>query len=242
MDSISDLSWKKVSFGDKLRLFYRSRKEKGVEIKLGDQWEQASACSALSSTYYSVASTAHAQIKARWKRKAFVLFRLPEIIAWALLGGYCYWRMLPLSNRVVKLIGYGGMSADQCDVRQSILRCRGKDSEAVECILNALTRKKPEKAHTRGLLRVGLANVYIRESRQVYRRNAKENIELALAEVAEAEQEFPEQAVRILRHCADLLCRIDPGNQTRAEALREKAEELARGIGAKDQTLKIANS
>lgn len=137
--------------------------------------------------------------------------------------------MLPLSNRIVELIGYDGMSADQCDVRQSVLRRRGQYEEAEQCIRAAFA-KNPEKAHTRGLLRIGLAEIYRHEGDQ---QGVKMQVEAALVEAEIGEKQDPRQAARIYKYCADL----SDGSQ--GSQFRRKAEELARSVGAQDQLLKL---
>ncbi|MEK7649451.1 MAG: hypothetical protein AAB367_00590 [Patescibacteria group bacterium] len=237
MTSIHDLSWGETSFLAKLELFLRSQKrEKEEKLRSVSPWVQAQGYSALSSIYYSIVGTATSQRKA--------VFRLSwlaplQIIAWLLtwlpLAAWCYWRMLSLSDRVVKLIGYDDMSADQCDIRQSILRRRIKYGEAEGCIRIALA-KKPEKAHTRGLLHVGLADIY----RYKGERSAMmQEVESALAEAREAEGLEPRQASRIYRHCADIVELVQPRDLVQCGELRRKARELAEATGAEDQLLKL---
>ena len=150
-------------------------------------------------------------------------------------SAYCYWRMLPLSNRIVELIGYNDMSAEQCDVRQSVLRRRDQYDEAKKCIRAALA-KNPEKTHTRGLLRVGLAEIYRHEGDW---RNAEAEVRTALTEAAEAEKQDPRQAARIYKHCADITDFVEQGDPLPGSQLRRKAQELAQATGARDQLLKL---
>ena len=160
-----------------------------------------------------------------------------KVVAWCFtwlpLSAWCYWRMLHLSNHVVKLIGYDGMSADQCDVRQSILRGRGQYDEARKCIHSAFT--KNAEAHTRGLLHIGLAEIYWHEG-DLY--DAEMEVHAALAEAREAEKQDPWQATRIYRHCADITDLIKH-NPILGNKLRDKAKELAQTTGARDQLLKL---
>jgi len=125
------------------------------------------------------------------------------------------------------------MSAEQCDVRQSILRRRGRYDEAEKCIQAALA-KNPEKAHTRGLLRVGLAKIYRHKGNW---RGEEEEIRVAITEAAEAERQDPRQAARIYRHCATAYLRFKQGSL--AQQLLEQAKYLARATGARDQLLKM---
>lgn len=237
MASIYDLSWGKTSFIAKLKLLFKS--QKSAKRKTRYWWDpqmQSQEYSALSSAYYSVASTAFSQLKATLRPTWLVwlapLRMLMWCFTWLPLAAWCHWRMLSASDRVVELIGYGEMSADQCDVRQSILRRRGRYDEAEKCILAALA-KNPEKAHTRGLLHVGLAEIYRHDGDW---RNARTEARTALVLAEEAEKQDPRQAARIYRHCADIADFVEKGA---GGALRLKAQEIARATDAQDQLLKI---
>ena len=237
MTLIYNLSWSETSFLAKLQLFFKSRKqEKKEKMRSGDARVQAGGCSALSSTYYSIVGTAFSQLKATLRPKLLAPVKVAAwCLTWLPLAAYCYWRMLPLSNRIVELIGYDGMSADQCDVRQSVLRRRGQYKEAKKCIRAALA-KNSEKAHTRGLLRVGLAEIYRHEGD---RRSSEAEVRMALTEAAEAEKQDPRQAARIYKHCADITDSDKQGGPIPGSQLRRKAQELAQTTGARDQLLKL---
>lgn len=236
MTSIYDLSWGETSFLAKLQLFFKSRQQEKQKMQSNDRQVQAGGYSALSSTYYSIVGTAFSQLKAALRPKLLAPVKVAAwCLTWLPLAAYCYWRMLPLSNCIVELIGYEGMSADQCDVRQSVLRRRGQYEEAKRCIQAALA-KNPEKAHTRGLLRVGLAEIYRHEGDW---RNAESEVRTALAEAVEAEKQDPRQAARIYKHCADITDFVEQGDPLSGGQLRRKAQELAQATGAHDQLLKL---
>ncbi|MDP3875276.1 MAG: hypothetical protein Q8Q22_02040 [bacterium] len=239
MISIYDLSWGKISFLAKLQLFFKSQKCEKQKMRSRDKQLQAQGCSALSSAYYSIVGTAFSQLKATLRPKWLLWFAPVRIAIWSLtwlpLATWCHWQMLPLSDRVVALIGYKGMSADQCDVRQSILRCRGWDDEARKCIRVALT-KNLIKAHTRGLLHVGLAKIYQHEGNWY---ETEKQVRSALAEAVFAEQQDPRQAARIYRHCAALTDVIGQGNLIPGDKLRRRAQALAQATSAEDQLLKL---
>lgn len=236
MTSIYDLSWGETSFLAKLQLFFKSRKQEKEKMRTSDRRVQAGGYSALSSTYYSIVGTAFSQLKAALRPRWLAPVKVAMwCLTWLPLAVWCYWCMLPLSNRIVELVGYDGMSADQCDVRQSVLRRRGKYDEAKKCIRIALA-KNPEKAHTRGLLRVGLAEIYRHESDW---RNAETEVRAALAEAAEAENQNLRQAARIYKHCADITDFVEQGDPIPGSQLRRKAQELAQATGARDQLLKL---
>ena len=94
--------------------------------------------------------------------------------------------------------------------------------------------KNPEKAHTRGLLHVGLADIYRHEGDW---RNAETEVRAALTEAGEAERQDPRQAARIYRHCAEIANAL--GDLSRGNELRRRAETIATTTGAKDQLLKL---
>lgn len=236
MNSIYDLSWSETSFLAKLKLFFKSNQQEMKKMHLYDSEVWAEGCSMLSSTYYSIVGTAFSQLKASLQPKWLAPVQITAwCFTWLLLAAWCYWRMLHFSNCVVKLLGYDGMSADQCDVRQSILRRRGKYDEAKKCIHAAFT-KNVEKAHTRGLLCVGLADIYRHEGNW---RNAEAEVEIAVIEAERAEMLDPRQAARIYRYCANITDFIGQGDPILASQLRSKAQILAQETGAKDQLLKL---
>ncbi|MEX0918631.1 MAG: hypothetical protein WDZ85_01560 [Candidatus Paceibacterota bacterium] len=235
MTSIYDLSWGETSFLAKLQLFSKSRKQEKEKMRSSDARVQAGGYSALSSTYYSIVGTAFSQLKAALRPKWLAPVKFVAwCLTWLPLAAFCYWRMLPLSNRIVELIGYDGMSADQCDVRQSVLRRRSQYDEAKKCIQAALA-KNPEKAHTRGLLHVGLAEIYRHRGDK---QDTRTEVHAALAEAVEAEKQDPRQAARVYRHCADLLGQIGESDLHLTAYLR-RAQELAQRAGARDQLLKL---
>ncbi len=239
MTSIYDLSWGKTSFLAKMQLFFKSQKQEKQKMRSNDRRVQAQGFSTLSSTYYSIVGTAFSQLKATLRPKWLVWLTPVRIVVWGFtwfpLTAWCYWRMLPLSDRVARLIGYEGMSTDQCDVRQSVLRRRGRYVEAKKCIHIAFA-KNPEKAHTRGLLHVGLADIYRHEGDW---RNAEAEVQAALVVAEEAKKQDPRQAARIYRHCADITDFVEQGDPIPGSQLRRKALALAQATGAQDQLLKM---
>ncbi len=239
MRSIYELSWGETSFLAKMQLFFKSLRRERKRMRSKDPHEQAQGYSALSSTYYSIAGTAFSQLKTILRPKWLVWLAPVRMVVWYLtwlpLGAWCYCRMLPLSDRIIDLIGYEGMSADQCDIRQSILRRRGKYDEAKRCIREALA-KNPEEVHTRGLLHVGLADIYKKEN-QLFK--AEVEMQTALKAAEKAEKEDPRQSARIYRHCADISDWFEVGDSILGAELRRRAKRLATDADAKDQILKI---
>ncbi len=237
MASIYDLSWARTSFGAKLVLFVRSIFQQRRKINSVDVRVKASGYSALSSTYYSIVGTAGAQVEAIQKQEWGFLWVPLFLVTWMPLGGWCWWRMAHLSDRVVELIGYDRMTAAQCDIRQSILRRCGRLDDAHACIRAGLA-KEPRDAHTVGLLHCGYAEIF---RRQRYQLTTERHVLLALEAAKEAERTDPRQAARIYRQCAPLADWIRMASPfiTGAE-LRQKADELARATSATDQILKLS--
>lgn len=240
MASIYDLSWSKDSFIAKLILFVKSNINERKRIKSDNNIEKASGYSALSSTYYSIFGTAFAKFKVMFKFKSllFLPVKLPIFIfTWAPLLLWCNYRMLHLSNKFALLINFEDTTSGECDIRQSILRRRGKYNEAESWIKLGLEKKDIEK-HTIALLYIGLADIY-----KNWRdwRKTEEYVGKALEIAAQVEEINPNQAVRIYKHCANLTDWFEEGDPLPGKNLRKKAENLARRIGAKDQIVKIKN-
>jgi len=206
MLSIYYLSWNETSFFAKLLLFFKLRRQEKQKIRAGNPMIQAEGYSTLSSSYYNIAGTAMAQFKKMLKPKWLAPIRiLLWCFSWLPLTAWCFLWMLSLSNRVVKLIGYKGMSAEQCNIQQSILRHYGWFKEAKQCIELALI-KSPAKIHTTGLLQVGLAETFIREKDF---KNARYAMYFAIEVAEKSVKEEPNQAIIIFRHCASIADRLN---------------------------------
>ncbi len=244
IDTIQNLSWGRGDFRAKLELFRRARKEfrdKEFEIKMFPKgntehrlsWEY----SALSSTYYSIFTTAIAQLFSIKSDGWLAPLRLiPWLLTWGWLGFWCWWRMLPLSNKALRLAGgYGCMDADMCDVRQSILRARLKWEKALNCCGYGL-RDEQISPHTKALLLVARAEGYWRFNKT---RDVEHDIESALRLAVELEESEPNQMSRVYRRCAVLVEKLN-FDKYDWQALLAKAKELAERAGAGDQTLKCA--
>lgn len=235
MASIYQLSWARTSFVAKLILFFRANFTQRKKIKSDDFFTKAAGYSALSSTYYSIAGTASAQWKAIQKPGWGFIWAPFFLVTWMPLGGWCWWRMLYLSDRVEGLIGYDGMTATQCDIRQSILRARGRFYEARVCIEFGL-RKEFYDMHTAGLLHCGMAHILMRDGD---RAGATARVKAALDSASRAEQTDPRQAGRIYKHCAPIADRVAMPSPFTGAELRQKAEALAIMTDAADQILKL---
>lgn len=237
MISTYALSWNEASFSSKLALFFQSGKDQKKKIGSASPKTRAKGYSALSSTYYSIVGTAFCQLKMFWQHKPRFV-GLAWIFLWCLtwlpLAAWCYWRMLHLSNKVVALIGYHRMSPEQCDIRQSILRRRGKYDEAQKCIESI--SDKIESLTTRALLLLGLADIHrVRGDRE----SVKKSVTSALMYVSPVEEEDSHQAIRIYRNAAGLLDFAEGKDSKAAHDCRKKAAVIAARCAAVDQLLKL---
>jgi tetratricopeptide (TPR) repeat protein len=237
--STYNLSWSSPSLKETRKLLCQSLRETREKRHSLEPREQADGFSALSSTYLTIAGRGKAQLV-----NTFDLRWLPLTVR-------CLYRMLPLSNKVLSLIGYVGMTADQCDIRQSILRARSKFrlfvafdllEEAKKCIYFGLN--KEVRDHTRALLYAGLADTKMQLGLPY---SAKKSLQDAISWAEKAEQAEPRQASRVYKTCAGVVesilkmddnAKLKEGLPT-AETLKEKARDLALKTGAEDQSLKI---
>jgi hypothetical protein len=240
--SIYKLSWDKSSFLAKFDLFTRSIDQSAELVCSEDTLKRSDGYSALSSTYYSIAGTVAAKFRSlfhlRWS-----LLLLPAtvplfLLTWLPLGGWCYFRMLPLSDKALACAGgYDNFSADKCDVRQSILQKRKKLGAAVNCIFVGL--KKPNISHhTKAFLYLGLASAKLTSGDKLF---AEESLKWSLGLVGVVQEYNKNQAIRIYKKAAELAGKLDsfiPAPVT----LRRRAKELAENIDAKDQLLKMGVS
>lgn len=124
------------------------------------------------------------------------------------------------------------MTAEEFDVRQSILRKAGRLDEALEAIEQGL-QKTPD-THTKALLLLGKVGVLIQQK----------NAPLAQSAIAEVERLAPEvaqhdklQATRIYRGLARFYKEV--GDSEKLDAAAREAERLIDETGAEDQRIKL---
>lgn len=242
MASIYELSWSRDSFLAKLVLFFKSLLRETRKIRTArSEMARAEGYSALSSTCHTIAGTAFAQLKAlkatfrlNWLVLLLPIKALWCGLTWLPLGGLCYLGSLPLSNQVIKIIGYVGMTSSMCDVRQSILIAHGEWDEASACIAWGLD--KSSNHHTKGLLLIGKARV-------ARHRGLRSEMAVALLQAEykaeDASAEEPRQAARIYRHMANIYDWLYPEKPEKGEEFRRKALELIKKADARDQRLKL---
>jgi hypothetical protein len=230
--------WNETGFGTKLNLLLASYRTHRLAMPHRPFRQSANAYSALSSTCHSIVGTAGAAIKSHLTFGPGV-FRLPfDFITWVPLGAWCYLRMLKYSNEMVfRAGGYKHLTADQCDIRQSILRLRGWMPEAERCIKEGLA--KDPRGHTLGQLLIGKAACLERRNEGESGRDEQLVIAMTIKSIASTiREQNPQQAIRLYRGIADILARID-GYSYEALSARVSAYELATSIGAKDQLAKL---
>jgi hypothetical protein len=255
--SIFDLSWNEDGFFAKLHLIIKSESEtkKAWQLRVNKscvnrgggiaQWKnkQRDVLSALSSAYYSVAGSCFSWVRRPpvflSKKNPLVvleiIFRVFQIPFWLLLGAYCFIRMLPTSDKMLSIAGgYENLTADQCDIRQSILRRYRNWEEALECIEYG-ARKNPS-LHCEALLLVGKSYCRMNLGYLTWKDDVVGYLDRMLEISIQTIKDNPHQTSRILRHCADL-GRMVSNNES--DLCRLRAEQLAQQVGAKDQLLKI---
>lgn len=239
MASIHALSWNTTSFLSKLSLFVKSHFRQRASLHSKNSYDRGNGYSALSSTYYSIAGTAMSRLNAIKRSSQVPILKPFRLLLWGLtwlpLGAWCAMRMTSLSDKALQLRGHL-MTADQYDIRQSILRSEGRYRDARRCIEQGLGLK-PIKAHTRGLFYVGFADVSLHEKD---REAAEHFIGCAIraAEIAEQDGE-DRQAARIFAGCARLADVLKMRTPVWRQSLRDQAHKLADASGAKDQKLKL---
>ncbi len=232
-NKIQELSWEETSFWSKITLVFLSWRQERVKIKSNDLMVRAEGYSALSSTYYSIVGTGVAQLRAStplWLGPFKVGL---WVITWLPLVVWCYIWMKPLSDMVLNAITYDAMTVSQCDVRGAILRRMRHYDEAEECLNIGLCKiTLGDPVHIRGLLHVGLADVYFHlglnnlAHREVFRA-------LECARVAKSSD--PKQASRIYRQSFELCGRL--GLPLGRNFLQDYKHVLAMACSA-DQELK----
>ena len=224
----SGLLSKYVLFFVALWRFLKIRFSAGVS-----KTELGAAYSALSSNRYAIAGTAYAKIK-RARHSVTAFFTAP---LWLLLGWWCYLRMLPLSDKAVSILGYEHMTADQLDVRQSILRKLKNYEEALRCIGRAV-QKEDMSDTSYALLQLGLAECYSR----IGKGSSYSPLAMAMVVVRDVETEKlkidDRQKIRVLKQGA-VVAELN-GQKHTATFLREKALTLAKNVGAFDQVAKVS--
>lgn len=234
MNEIHELSWRKVDLFSKFRLL-----RQGMERIMRDERASvsretlAAAYSGLSSSCYGILGTARAQLQLL-RKKPLTLEAVAVAPAWLSFGVLNGVLMIWSSRRAVALVGLEGMTPDQLDIRQSILRVLRRNAEAEACILEAL--KRPSiKLHTRALLTLGRAWVAFRQHRH---QEANQWMHEAAAMAAEVSSEEGLQAARVFRGAANLNDVLDAEKAEQGHAWRTAAECLIALHGADDQRLK----
>jgi hypothetical protein len=234
--SFHQLSWNETSFPAKFRLWRRSSRHEGRKIRSGDPVQKASGCIALASTCYSVKCTAFAHLKNIFSGKiaggTFVVRLVAWVFTWGPLAMWCHFHDLRLARTTLDIRG-NLVSADECDICQSIFASHRDWERAAACITAGLS--KDPKPHTKGLLRASLAKIHAQKGNWS---EASVQIDQAVDAALKAEDYDQAQAARIYRKCADAADQIHRCGPFSGEELRRIARLLADRVGAKDQLLK----
>ncbi|HEY4517277.1 MAG TPA: hypothetical protein VJI74_00085 [Candidatus Paceibacterota bacterium] len=173
---------------------------------------------AASSTFYAAAVNTGAGFKKHpWK-----FWLAPQ-------ARKCFKIALKLSDEFEGARGIEAMTADELDVRQTILRRALRFKDAERCIIKGLTYHDAS-AHTQALLHLGQAEAGI---------GLKRNPQISLET---AERMIPKikdlnQAVRVYRGCARVYDEL--GKLKEAKRLRAEASQLAKSQGLPGQELLI---
>lgn len=228
MNEIHHLSWNSNSFIDKVKLLYLSYKKEKDKINSKNKIIKGEGYSNLSSTCYSIASTAQAQLKFSFCKAWHKLIIYP--FTWLPLGSFCFIYMLILSNKAEKFLG-DKISADQCDIRQSILRAWRMNKKALSFAKLGIT-KKEILPHTKSLLHLGIAEIMMPQDSSY----AKIHVFIALAQADKVEKENPAQAIRIYRKAGTLYKKM--GATIESVIYMKKAEKIIKNIKTKDQEIK----
>jgi hypothetical protein len=225
--SFQEASWNRVDFKSKWWLFKSEREAYQRDMTVANFERRVSACSKLSSTYYGIASTGKVVMEDILRRK-----KLGEIVkslyTWLPLTAFCYYRMSIISDKMFRIAGgVAALSADQADVRQSILRVKGRYDEAYSLIEFALEKKKMQK-HTRGLLYIGLAEC----EKKLKKTRFENSIYAAYKLAGDIASSDPRQAVRIYRGCARLTKyeEFKMSCQKEAQKLTQNADMIDQGL------------
>lgn len=131
--------WRGAIILDEIRSWYIAHKLDDDKIKTLSQ---------RSSTYYAAAGNAKARASRTFIAKPF----------WLIVGAFCFFRALRLSNRFEKEQGLHNLTANELDVRQSILRKAGRRRDALERIEMTLARNDIS-IKTRVFLEIGKGEI-----------------------------------------------------------------------------------
>ncbi|MBI1754688.1 hypothetical protein HYR65_00190, partial [Candidatus Azambacteria bacterium] len=128
------------------------------------------------------------------------------------------------------------LTADECDVRQSILRVAGRSGDAAVVIEDGLQKNRSDGTlHTEALLLTGKAEVLAEKQKNA--EEVQEIIKRIETLVISVEKENKLQAIRVYRGLARFYKRS--GNIAKLDRAVAKARQLIQETGAKDQEAKL---
>lgn len=228
--NVSELSWKRSDLWAKWKLYWLMNEHRfGFWRYRHDPLKRAAAYTTISSTYYSILATG----KHQYDSVVHHPFRLLVwFLTWGPLMFLCRMNVGFISDQVLEVVNgdYSKLSADQCDVRQTILRFLKRWDEAKRAIDSGL-KDVNAKPHTLALLYLGKAEIAFNEGRW-------QSVGGLLSIVESHAQHIPlregGQRARVYRRAA----RLSTDSNQRLKFWM-KAEDAVRTHGLEDQLLKL---
>lgn len=207
---VADMTWR----GDQPAAFRAGLREFFGNFKTN----KVSALSTLSSVFYSYGSH-------------LVRIELPKATgyvkkSWIFVrAAFCAFLAMVVSDLVVLVAGgLGGLTANQCDVRQSVLRRVYRFDGAMEVISEGIRKCEEEKprppTHTRALFYLGEASIHMHFKEASIADGFYTRIGFLLPRIEE-EGEY-DQLSRICRHMAEYYRKV--GDRRKASQMEEHSE------------------
>lgn len=228
--SVSELSWKRSDVWAKWKLYWLMNEHRfSFWRHRHDPLKRVAAYTAISSTYYSILATGKRQFDS-------VVHHPFRLIAWVLTWGplmfLCRMNIGLASDQALEAVGgdYSKLTADQCDVRQTILRFLKRWNEA-KLAIEAGLKDVNAKPHTLALLYLGKAEIALNEGHW--------QVVPGLLSIVESHAQLiplreAGQRARVYRKAAKLS--PDPNESNK---FWMRAQEVVRAHDLKDQFLKL---
>ncbi|GEM_PF-6991099 len=207
---VADMTWR----GDQPAAFYAGLREFPGNFKA----DKTSALSTLSSVFYSYGSH-------------LVRIELPRVTGYVkktwifIRAASCALAAMVASDLMVLIAGgLGGLTANQCDVRQSVLRRAHRFGGAMEAISEGIRKCENESprppTHTRALFYLGMAGIHLHFGEAAIADDFYTRIGFLLSRIEE-EGEY-DQLSRICRHLAEYYRKVE--NRRKANQMEEHSE------------------
>ncbi len=166
MNKKQNNDWRETRFLASLLVFWT--KHLSLWRHSGSAADRADLLTQLSAAYYDISEVGFSKLESLVKEPRW--FGVPRIILWFVtwlpLAGWCHLRMSSVSDGILHLCLYSveplkNLTARQLEVRQRILRRRGRYLDAQLCIVAALEKSGIDPC-IEGLLHVGQADCCFR--------------------------------------------------------------------------------